>query len=331
MPNRDPMLGKLAKPAMLQPALQLCCSGVTGEQNAGLGIGSPQREHLPRVWIWRTLLGKQIIAIVPERHQAKIMHRCVRSRAIADHDANFSAESRQEGSIAGSGPRFGHQHGEASGTEGLGTGLGEAIKISLVRHDDHCTTAALGAGSGTAGEAKSPVPGGRRAGSYLPHGPRTSTCAKRCQKFRAGGIVQEWSCGLIIWQAISTRLPRCLFCRGVPRRHGKPHHVGECARVMISNLPDQPRDLGAQHRLLRDDLVKWRQRSVMITHGNSIKDEPVTQPSREPYSHPSARHCVRILFRRHRIVERPVQMTERYVDSHPGDREFWLAQFGHTR
>jgi hypothetical protein len=100
---------------------------------------------------------------------------------------------------------------------------------------------------------------------------------------------------------------------------------------MISNLPDQPRDLGAQHRLLRDDLVKWRQRSVMITHGNSIKDEPVTQPSREPYSHPSAWYRVRILFRRHRVVERPVQMTERYVDSHPGDREFWLAQFGHTR
>ena len=69
----------------------------------------------------------------------------------------------------------------------------------------------------------------------------------------------------------------------------------------------------------------------MITHGDSIKDEPVTQPAREPYANPRAGHRISILLRRHRIVERPVQMTERYVDSHPGDREFWLAQFGHTR
>jgi hypothetical protein len=69
----------------------------------------------------------------------------------------------------------------------------------------------------------------------------------------------------------------------------------------------------------------------MIGHRGSIKDEPVAEPSREPYPHPSARHRLRILLGRHRIVERPVQMAERNVNSHPGNREFSLAQFGHTR
>jgi hypothetical protein len=69
----------------------------------------------------------------------------------------------------------------------------------------------------------------------------------------------------------------------------------------------------------------------MIAHRDSIEDEPVAETSREPYSYPSARHGIRILFRRHRIVERPVKVAERDVDSHPGNREFRLAQVGHTR
>jgi hypothetical protein len=37
------------------------------------------------------------------------------------------------------------------------------------------------------------------------------------------------------------------------------------------------------------------------------------------------------LLGRYRIVERPVQVTERNVDSHPGNRQLRLARFGHTR
>jgi hypothetical protein len=44
----------------------------------------------------------------------------------------------------------------------------------------------------------------------------------------------------------------------------------------------------------------------MISGGDSIKDEPIAQTSREPHPHPSARHRIPILLGRHRIVERPV-------------------------
>jgi hypothetical protein len=69
----------------------------------------------------------------------------------------------------------------------------------------------------------------------------------------------------------------------------------------------------------------------MISGRDSIKDEPIAQTSREPYPHPSARHCISILLGRHRIVERPIQVAERNIDRHPGNRELGFARFGHTR
>jgi hypothetical protein len=136
---------------------------------------------------------------------------------------------------------------------------------------------------------------------------------------------------MIIWQGMSNLAPFCLLCCGVPRWHRQPHHVGECSGVVISNFPDQCRDFSSKDWFTRDDLVKRSQGSFMIGHRGSIKDEPVAETSREPYSYPSARHRIRILLRCHRVVERPVQVAERNVNSHPGNREFRPAQFGHTR
>jgi hypothetical protein len=69
----------------------------------------------------------------------------------------------------------------------------------------------------------------------------------------------------------------------------------------------------------------------MISGGNPIEDEPIPEAAGEPHPHPSARYCLSVLLSRHRIVERTVQVTERDIDSHPGNREFGLARFGHTR
>jgi len=69
----------------------------------------------------------------------------------------------------------------------------------------------------------------------------------------------------------------------------------------------------------------------MISHGDPIKDETITKPPREPHSYPNARPRGGILLGRYGIIERPVQMTERDVNSHPGDRKLRLARLGHTR
>jgi hypothetical protein len=115
------------------------------------------------------------------------------------------------------------------------------------------------------------------------------------------------------------------------RRHGQAHHIGERSGVVISNVPDQLRDLRRKDRLAGDDLGQWSQGSFMITGGNSIEDEPVPEAAGEPHPHSSAGYRLSVLPSRHRIVEGPVQVTERDIDSHPGNREFGLARFGHTR
>jgi hypothetical protein len=121
------------------------------------------------------------------------------------------------------------------------------------------------------------------------------------------------------------------FGRSVSWRHCQTHHVGECSGVVISDLPDQLCDLRRQDRLAGDDLGQRRQSSFMITSGNPIEDEPVPEAAGEPHPNPSAGHCFSVLLSRHRIVERAVQVAERDIDSHPGNRKFGLARFGHTR
>ena len=69
----------------------------------------------------------------------------------------------------------------------------------------------------------------------------------------------------------------------------------------------------------------------MITINNSFQDEPIPESAREPNTHPSAGYRSAILLSRYRIVKRTVQVTERNVDSHPGNRERVLAELVHTR
>jgi hypothetical protein len=69
----------------------------------------------------------------------------------------------------------------------------------------------------------------------------------------------------------------------------------------------------------------------MITTDNPFENEPVPEPTGEPNTHPSPRCRGRILLSRHRIVKGTVKVAERNVDSHPGNRTFGLARFGHTR
>jgi hypothetical protein len=79
----------------------------------------------------------------------------------------------------------------------------------------------------------------------------------------------------------------------------------------------------------------------MISYGYPLQNETVAETSSESDPYPSAWHRSSILLARYRIVERPVQVTERNIHSHPGNRQLWLAplwlaplwlaRFGHTR
>ncbi len=168
MPYRNPIGGDLAKPAALSQALQLGGSGVAREQDTGARFGSAQRQDLAGVRIGGTLLGEQVVAVVPERDQTKIMNRRVRGGSIPDHDAHLPTQRRQEGSISSRWTGLGHQHGKTAGTEKLRAGFAESIEISLVGHHDHCAAPAVGTGPCGTRQAESPIAAGRRTWGYLP-------------------------------------------------------------------------------------------------------------------------------------------------------------------
>jgi hypothetical protein len=168
MPYRNPICCDLTKPATLEPALQLGSSGVACEQYASVRIGGAQRQYLPSMGIGSTLLGKQVVAIVPERHQTKIMNRRVRGSAIPDHHMHVAAQRCQEGPVSRRWARFGDQHGEPSRTKNLPTGFAEPIKISLVGHDDHRAPLAVRARTCSGRKPERPLTARVRARRYLP-------------------------------------------------------------------------------------------------------------------------------------------------------------------
>ena len=164
------------------------------------------------------------------------------------------------------------------------------------------------------------------------HAARGRPPPRKCrQEPRTCWIVDQRSSWMIIRKRAPGRASLGFLCRSVTRRHGQPHYVGEGPGVVIGNLPDQLCDLGSEHRLAGDDLGERGQRSLMISGGNALENEPVPETPGEARPHPSTRNRIRILLSRHRIVEGTVQVTQRNVDSHPGHGKFRLAGFGHTR
>lgn len=249
MSYRDPILGQLVEPTGFQPALQLGSSAVAGEDDTRLKISRPKREHVSSVGIRSTLLGKQIIPVVPECDQPEIMNRRVRGGAVANDDTYLAPQRRQESAISSSGPCLGYQYGKTGGAKSPSASFGEPIKIGLVGDDDHRTPTAVGAGPRCAGQSKSPVTVRRRVGSYLPQRPRTPPGTKCRQEFRTGGIGRQRPGRMIIWRALPGADSLCPLSGRVPRWHGETHDIGECPGVVISHVPDQSRDVGSQRRL----------------------------------------------------------------------------------
>src|SRR4029453_17038241 len=127
--------------------------------------------------------------------------------------------------------------------------------------------------------------------------------------------------GVIRWQRLPGTIALSQLGRGMAGWDCQAHHIGERPGIVIGNFPDQLRDLGSEHRLAGDDLRQWGQDSLMITSSNSFQDEPIPESTREPNTHPSAGYRSGILLSRYRIVKGTVQVTERNIDSHPGNRE----------
>ena len=255
MPNRRSVLGQFGQPAPFEPALQFGGPRVAGEQRAGAGLGGADGQHLPGVRIRGPLLDQQIVTVVPQRHQPKIINRRVRRRAIADHHPHVTAPRRKERAVARGPP------GLATSTRTLSDRVGQArhpqpLEIALVRHHDHRAPATLGAGPGRARQAGRPVAARSRTRGHLPQRAGRTAGADRVQKPLPGGIFGQGSGKLILRKRVIRGRTLSLLGGRMTRGHRQPEYVGEGSGVVISDLSDQGRDLIGQDGFGRDDLVQ---------------------------------------------------------------------------
>ena len=191
VPGLGAVGGELGEPATLQQLLRLAAAAVAGEQHRGPLLAGPQRQHRTRVRVGRALLGEQVVAVVPERHQPEVVHRRVRRRPVADHHPDVAPQRGQKGAVASRRTGLGGQHDEAGTAEHPGTGGSQLRQVTLVRHDQHRTPSAVDGGPGGGGEAVGPVPARVRRGDDLPVRPGDAAAAQRRQQLGPAPVGRE--------------------------------------------------------------------------------------------------------------------------------------------
>ena len=327
MSHRRPVLGELGQPASIHPGLRLRGPGIAGQQYRRAGRRGAQDQHVAGVRVRCALLGQQVVAVVPQPYQAQVGDGGVGRRAVADHHLDLPSPRRQEGTVTGGGTRLGHQDGERSLPQRRGTGGCQPLQVPLVGHHQHRPTTPVGAGPGRLGQSGGPVPAGRRARRHLPQGPWPAPVPQRAKKPRTRRVAGQGARRRLLDQR-RRRLWFGLLGGRVPGRHGQPHHVGESTGVVVGDRTDQRRHLTGEHRLGRDDLVQRSEPALVVAGRAPLQHEPVAQPTGEAHSDPGAGDGLGVLLRRHRVVERPVQMGQRHIHGHRGDRQQRLR---HTR
>ena len=125
-PHREPLAeqvaggGDLLRPARAEQVLGLhAAREATQERGRALALGA-QQQRLAGVGVGRPRLGVEVVTVVPDRHQAEVVHRRERRAAGADHDPPGAARDRQEVAVAGGRTAVGGEHDVVVGTEDRG-------------------------------------------------------------------------------------------------------------------------------------------------------------------------------------------------------------------
>jgi hypothetical protein len=105
----------------------------------------------------------------------------------------------------------------------------------------------------------------------------------------------------------------------MPGWHREPEHIGEIARITIGDRTGQPQDLGIEDPLGRDHLLQVGQLACVVGRLGTGQHEPADLLPGEPHLDPDARLRRLVVSRGDQIVEGPVEMRERHVDTHPRD------------
>ena len=268
---------------------------------AGVGVG-------------RAGLGERVVAVVPDRDQARVDDRGERGGAGADDDAHLPARHGQPAPVALGGPEVGGEGDDGvRARHGLAGGL-DAVEVAAVGHHEHRAPPGRGRGGGGLGETGGPV----LARQGLPDGVRGPVRREGLEERRPPGV------------GAPAVLLRCLRVRPlrrrlrldprVTRRHREAQDVGERPGVAVGDGPAEAGELGAQDRFRGDDLLQPPQAAGVLAGVLPREHEAVDQPAGEPHPHPRAGDRLVGELLGHLVVERPVEVREVDVHGHLGHR-----------
>ena len=155
--------GEQVRPARADQLLGLDAHGEAPDQRGRpLALG-PQQQRLAGVWVGRPRLGVQVVAVVPDHHEAEAGDRRERRRAGADHHPSPTAGDGEEVAVALGGTGVRGEHDVLVGTEHRGQRRVDPRDVLAVGHDHQgAATARERRGNGVRDQGR-PVGAGRGA------------------------------------------------------------------------------------------------------------------------------------------------------------------------
>ena len=192
----------------------------------------------------------QVVAVVPEHHQAEVGDRGEHRGPGARHHLDQPPAHGQPAAVAlGRAEVCAQADVDRLPLRHIGQGRVDAAQVAGVRHHDDHASARGGRGGGGNGDLSRPF----RARQRRPGGPDRAALGQAGQERRAG-LVANPGTRLRPLRQLRTRDTRpggVPFRGGVPGRDGQPEHVGQRARVPVRDRPGQVEDLRREHGLRR--------------------------------------------------------------------------------
>ena len=164
--DRDPLAYDVARgddlggPAGADEVLRLDAARVRREQGRAPGLLGAHEQHLAGMGVRRPRLVVEVVAVVPDRHQAEVVHRRERGGAGADDDAHRPAADREERAVALGRARVGREHDVAALAEPRGERGVEPVDVAVVGDADQRARPRRGGGDDGLGQQVGPVVAG---------------------------------------------------------------------------------------------------------------------------------------------------------------------------
>ena len=246
----------------------------TAAQPVWLGA---QEQHLAGVGVRRPRLVEEVVAVVPDRHQAEVVHRREGGGAGADDHAHGPASYGQEGGVALGRARVGAEHDVAALAQAVGQGGVEPGHVAVVGSADQRAAPAGDGRDDGLGEQVGPVV----AGQHRPHRPRRAALApaRRAAASPPSYAAADSAARSAVsrWRSAPTAASR--WWRGAAGRRAAARRSG-CRRSARPPAAVSSAIVGGEHRLGTDHAPQGLQRAGVLGGRRRARSRTRRRPGR---------------------------------------------------